>query len=431
MKLLRYTTALFAVAACTTPNPSYCPNRNCSDAGNGADALDPTTTIQVATTGNDAADGMTAPVKTLKRGIELATANGAIKTIHLEAGKYGPANGETFPYTVPTGVRILGAPGTAVAGPGAEVGLVVDTGSLESLDFADFATAIQVIGIAEFKHVTVSTSAVGVLADGAANLTATGLSFTATAGATQTGLKAVGSSQVSVNTFVATDTLSVVELDQATVSIAKGMISGRGNISAKGKSLVLKDSQIIGGGGIDLDGGTQLEVTLENTTIADSSSDAIVGRAKTFHMTGGELRNNGRGGAELVGGTYTFTNVGIKGNPVFGIYLQDGSAAPGTISMRGCTIAGNGGDGIYLFAGATGDFGTAANPGTNTFEGNAGVGLNIATSPSAVSAVGNTWLRNTQGSDANGKFPAQLKTGPVNFAAHNNFAIEGSSTLQL
>lgn len=393
------------------------------------DALDPKTTIRVAVTGNDAADGMAAPVKTLKRGIELAKANGAIKAISLEAGTYGAANGESYPYTVPANVIVVGAAGTILAGTTAEDGLVIETGSLTNLELNAFKTAIHATVSATLTNITVKTSWIGVLSTGAAKVTASRITFVGTQ-CPDTGLWAKDSSQITADTFVATGSIAVNVADQSSVSVANGSITEApscARITATGKSLVIANTQITGSTGIDL-GGSQLEVTLENTTVADAVGDAIQGHAHSFHMTGGELRNNGRGGAELNSGSYTFTNVGIKGNPVFGIYLQNGTD-PGTMTMRGCTISGNG-NGVYLFAGATGDFGTAAAPGNNTFRGN-DIGLDIDTSPSAVTAVGNTWKSNVQGADSDGKYPSQLKVGPVPYTAGNNFKIAGSSTLQL
>jgi len=431
MKYLLSSAALVAATSCTTPNPGYCPSHNCNDAGTTMDAPDPKATIRVAVTGNDAADGITAPVKTLKRAIELANANGAITTIRLDAGRYSTANGETYPYTVPAGVTVAGTSGTVLAGTHAEDGLVAETATLSNLELNDFKTAVHAKVAVTMVGVTVKTSELGVLADGAAKITATHLTFVGRTCA-DIGLKALGTSQSSIDMFVVTGGTALQHDEQASASLANGSITDAPactQISAAGRSLTLSNTQIMGGGSIHF-GSAHLEVTLENTTIADAPGDAISGWAHVFHMTGGELRNNGRGAAEFVGGSYTFTNVGIKGNPVFGIYLQSGTD-PGILVMRGCTISGNASDGIYLFAGATGDFGTSAAPGNNTFRGNGRVGLDVDTSSSAVTAVGNTWNANTQGANANGIYSSQLVTSQILPTAGNNFAIVAGSTLQL
>lgn len=423
MSLFRQIAISVLATACTTPNPNYCRNHNCLDAEAGR-------VIRVSVTGDDAADGMAAPVKTLKHAIELATSNGAINTISLDVGRYSAANGETYPYTIPANVTIRGATGTVLAGTSADDGLIIETGTLDNIELDDFKTAVHAKIAVTVTDVTVKTSSIGVLADGEATVIASRFTFAGT-NCPDTGLWAKESSQISVDTFVATGSIAVNVADQASGSIANSSLTDAPactRITATGKSLAISNTQIIGGG-VDLEG-LQLEVTLDNTTIADTSGDAIQGRAHVFRMTGGELRNNGRGGAEVFGGVYTFTNVGIKGNPVFGIYLQSGTE-PGTIAMHGCAITGNGSHGVYLFAGASGDFGTAANPGNNTFRNNAGVGLNIDTNASAVTAVGNIWTANVQGADSDGKYPAALKTGGVAFSAGNNYAFQDGSTLQL
>jgi len=101
------------------------------------------------------------------------------------------------------------------------------------------------------------------------------------------------------------------------------------------------------------------------------------------------------------------------------------------ITMRGCAITGNR-NGIYLFDGAIADFGTAASPGNNTFQGNAHVGLSIDGSSGArlITAVGNTWQLNTQGANAQGKYGTQTIAGPVAAVDGNNYHINSGWSLQ-
>jgi len=412
-------------------------------AGGSADALDPKTTIQVATTGDDdTADGLSKPVKTLKRAFALATANGAITTISLAAGKYGTANGDTYPYTVPANVTILGAAtgGSILAGTGAEEGLKLDTGTLQDLEFENFTFALRASGPGTLTNVKVRTSMVSVFAESTAKLTANNVDITGTpAKCTSVGLQASGAAQVTVNTFTVHTVGTVLnQIDQSVVSIAKGAITGdpacsQSLFSVSGKSLDLTDTTLTGGGdGISFSGTPA--VTLMNSTISDTKGDAMVGRVATLSMNGGELRNNARGGIETFLGTWTLTNVGLKGNPVFGIYIQGSSvAAPGTLVMRGCTISGNG-NGVYMFGFSVGDFGTGAAPGNNTFQGNANVGIDInggGNGARRVDAVGNTWKVNTQGASTQGTYGSQLIQGPISLTNGNNFAIDSGWTLQL
>src|SRR5947207_1884829 len=58
----------------------------------------PGTVLNVSPSGDDANDGLTMPVKTLKHAIGLAAANSEIVRIVLASGRYSAATGETFPY---------------------------------------------------------------------------------------------------------------------------------------------------------------------------------------------------------------------------------------------------------------------------------------------------------------------------------------------
>lgn len=417
--------------ACTPANSSYCPNHSCPGAAKAG------STVRVSLSGNDAADGVTAPVKTLKHAIELAKANAAINVIHLDAGKYGAANGETYPYAVPTGATIVGEQGTILAGTTKEAGLVVDTGTLENLELEHFTTAIHVTGAATMKGISVKLLKVGVLSDGTAKLTARALTFIGTPDCSTTGLRVSGSSQVTVDTMAATDAISVDQTDQTAVAIANGTAKTKGgdcvHIRTAGKSLVVTDTTLTGGGaGVDFESADNgLDVTLTNTTIADTAFSGIIGSAKTMQMTGGEIRNNDTG-AELNSGSYTFTNVAIKGNHSLGISLvkgtRGGALSPGSLRMRRCTVTGNT-RGVYLL-GATGDLGTPSDPGNNTFGQNLEVGLDLYESV-ATFAVGNTWRPNVQGADAHGKYASGRIKPPVDAINGHNYRIKDGSPLTL
>lgn len=394
--------------------------------------------LRVSVTGDDAADGMAAPVKTLKHAIELAMVNGAITTISLDAGRYGAANGETFPYTVPAGVTIRGAPGAVVAGTTAEDGLIVETGALDSLELADFVTAVHAKGTVTLTRLVVKASQTGVLADGTAMVKASDVTVSGTAACTNVAFSAKGTSQITIDTLTTADVHALVSGDDAAVSIAKANITGNPAcllFGVRGKSLALADSMLTGGLVAIFLGGAvnKLDVTLTNTTIADTADTAMSGRARDFHMTGGEVRNSGRSGADFAGGMYTFTNVGIKGHPTYGLYVKNrvDPAMAATLVLRGCSVTSNG-SGIKLYLGANGDFGTVADPGKNTFRGNAHAGMEIEVGHK-VTAVGNTWNLNQQGSDAQGKYVngQQVLPGPIEPFDGANFILANGTTLQL
>lgn len=77
------------------------------------------------------------------------------------------------------------------------------------------------------------------------------------------------------------------------------------------------------------------------------------------------------------------------------------------------------------FAGSNFDFGTAADPGNNTFIGSsvgAGIYFQSATN-SVVNAQGNTWRAGTEGADAQGHYAAQLVTSNVSLVGGSNYAV--------
>jgi hypothetical protein len=135
--------------------------------------LQPGVTIHVSTTGDDANDGLAHPVKTLKHAIGLAAADSQIANIVLASGRYAADNGETFPYTVPASVAIVGPAGggAILGGTKAEPGLMVDTGRLQDLELEDFAVAVVATGTASLTGVRIRTSAVALRGETTAKLT--------------------------------------------------------------------------------------------------------------------------------------------------------------------------------------------------------------------------------------------------------------------
>lgn len=428
---------LLVAVACSSSDPAPC-----------RITADPECSIHVDVTGDDAANGIAAPIKTLKHAIELATANPAHKTILLAAGSYDAANGETYPYAVPAEVRVSGTAGTILAGTAAEPGLVVDSGTLENLEFDHFTTAVEITGRATLATITVSASEIAVLTTGAATLTATGVAISGNAACSTIGLQAQGTSRVTVEALVATDTVAIDERDHAIVSVAKSRIAGTSNcilVKASGQSLSLTDTSVSGkrntaqapalvppppnGMGLRLDGATsRLDVALLNTIITGTSERGISGYARVFQMTGGAIRDNDGSGAVFTGGMYTLTDVDVSGNPGTGVYINS-DAEPGVLAMRHCAVNRNG-NGVQVALGARGDLGTISQPGNNNFADNAGIGLTLYDDSSVVTAAGNVWRPAVQGADGDGKYTHQSIMGSVLEAQGNNFAIPGNSTLQ-
>src|ERR1041385_4207447 len=132
MRMRHLCAALVTVMACGSTKSGN------PDAGDG-------TTLQVATTGDDANNGITKPLRTLRRAIELADTDPTITAIQIAAGRYDAAHAETFPYLVPPNLTIFGPAGggAILAGTGIEPGLVVANGTLRDLEMESLMVAID------------------------------------------------------------------------------------------------------------------------------------------------------------------------------------------------------------------------------------------------------------------------------------------------
>ncbi len=444
-----------AVAACNFPRPMDVPGDDASpgddapnDASIGDDAPLPDAppvglAIRVAGTGDDANDGIAAPVKTLKRAIGLAAANDEVTHIILAAGRYASASGETFPYSVPTNVTLVGPAGggAILAGSNTEPGIVVGAGTLQDLELEGFSVAVTATGVAHLSKLRIRTGTLAVRAETAARLTIDNLDITGTAAACAKGISLGGAAQAVV-AALATRSLGMT-LDasgQSSADVANANVSGDRSCTGpvlrttSSGTFALKDSLVdngdVGAQFFKVDGQAAPRVTFANAVLRNLKTNAITGGDDvTFTMTGGELSNNARGGFEGGGGFYTFTNVLIQGNATFGIYHIGNSAISPTLpglKLRGCSVTGTPAA-VYLDDGTVADLGTVASPGNNTFLSIQSVGLYIGGSPAPrIDAVGNTWRPRVQGADAAGKYPPSTPpiTVPVPSTTSANYAIE-------
>lgn len=191
-------------------------------------------------------------------------------------------------------------------------------------------------------------------------------------------------------------------------------------------------------------------IVLTQSTITGSAGAAIQnetvqGVGATITADGASLTNNAWGIFWTRPGTFDLRNSTITGSTAVGTGAGTGAgiylAMPsGSFRLRGSSVSGNVQHGVQIdgsvTAGSlTADLGKAADPGGNTFTGNGLAGLHSVAAPGQiVDAVGNTWIPNQQGADANGRysvpptFTAVPKTGP---AAGMNFKIDNATTLNL
>jgi hypothetical protein len=326
--------ALLAVtAACGFPRPRDVPGVS-DDAGAGTPVADaaitdsaladvpdlPGVTLHVSTSGDDVNDGFALPVKTLKHAIGLAAANGEIKSIVLASGRYSTALGETFPYTLPANVTLIGPAGggAILTGSNAEPGMIVDAGALRDLELEDFTVAITATGMATVANVHIRTSMLAMRAETAAKLTVDNLDVTGTAAACATGIELNGAADL-VATILATRSLGITldAKDQSTINIVKATIAGDSNCRQSvfrvttNSAFMLGESLVDGGAtGIDLtQATTSSRVTISNTTLRNLAHDAIDGSLATFVMTDSKILDNGGIGANVFAGSWSFERV--------------------------------------------------------------------------------------------------------------------------
>jgi hypothetical protein len=402
----------------------------------------PNTVLHVSPSGDDANDGLTMPVKTLKRAIGLAAANREIKRIELAVGRYSSATGETFPYTVPTDVTVTGPTGggAMLAGANTEPGISVGAGGLVDLDLEGFTTAITVTGTATLRNLHVVTGTTAIQVDTTGRVTATNLDIAGTVGSCPTGIVLNGSAQLTV-TMLTTRRIGIAldAKDDSATTIGNANISGDMSCPqialvqlTSTNSFTINDSLLDGGAsqGIRLLPASRLfQARISNTIIRNMRNDGLVGShfgtPATFQMVGGELSGNG-GGAQFSDATWTFTNVMIRQNVGLALFVTEG-----TLIMRGCTVTGNG-TGINVHDFGRADLGTEASPGNNVLQQSMGVALVLdgGFGATLVTAVGNTWNPNTQGADGNGRYsvPATV-SAPIPGATGNNYALSGSWSL--
>jgi Protein of unknown function (DUF1565) len=209
---------------------------------------------------------------------------------------------------------------------------------------------------------------------------------------------------------------STLNLSGTSITGSPGVaVSYVANNATNGVVLTLTNSHLDGNayGGLWLAGiniaPVPLSVVANGTTFSNNGIAGIESTQPTIlSVTGGAISGNG-----LQAGT-----LGGLGQVAGGIALAYAGAA-NQLTLRSATLASNAGNGITLAGTATttGDLGTTASPGGNTFSGvpvGAGLSAFDVTAVIGATAVGNTWMPSTQGSDSSGHYTtATVITGPA------------------
>ena len=164
--------------------------------------------------------------------------------------------------------------------------------------------------------------------------------------------------------------------------------------------------------------GGQPTITLRNgAVVAGSKQVGISAAAAAVSVLASQITGNTVAGIQLQAGSLTATGATISANGV-GVNLASGGVF--AVTMRTTQVTTNTGDGLALAVAQTSaiDLGTAASAGGNTFSGN-NVGASataanldisavLGAANLAITAIGNTFDANVQGTDANGSYATTL-----------------------
>lgn len=385
-------------------------------------------TVHVSPVGNDAADGVTAPVKTIVRAFAIAKGNGEITTITVAAGRYDAANGDTYPQVVPANVKIEGPGGGGVvlAGDRSGPGLVLETGELVNLTLEDFSVALRSTGGGKLTAIQIHSSGVALRAERSARLDASDLTIAGLSGACATGIQVAETASISVSGLRSQVLGTHVDVeDQSVAVIMNAQISGNPACTqplftvASSKSVTIADSTFDGGGtAIQLApvqplGTVTTVATLTNTTIKHATVAGLAGTAQVSMMGGGLSSNNV--GIDAVLGDWHLQQVAITDNTI-GIKTRDSFLLVNESTLTDNTT------GIQITQ-------CNCNISSSTLR-SSSVSIDATDVPGGtrVNASGNTWLANTQGADGQGQYPAMEIVGPANGA---NFALGSQIILDL
>ncbi len=299
-----------------------------------------------------------APFRTLKQAVAVA---GAGDTIQLLDGAYDATAGETWSYTLPASVTIVGrsVAGTTLTGPlsGAAVtpgsiALVAPAGlTMKNLTLSAFDTAVSATGpgALALDDVTVNNALTAAVHADAANVM-----VVVTGGA-------INAAQ---DAFWLDDACASCALTVSGASFSGGLMNGHAvEITAKatGSRVVFQNDDVHGDTSV-LDATATLSVSgtmfKENGTEAESMINFA---GQTIDVTDSSITLIADNfGINLGGGTLTTSGLTIQGGN-YGIYQLSGNT-----KLRGTKISGYVFMGFYLAQGSL-DLGTAMDPGGDAF----------------------------------------------------------------
>lgn len=426
---------LLTAASCGFPRPPDL----VGDAPGGADgSAGPIVAIHVSPSGDDANDGMTQPVKTLKHAIGLAIENSQISMITLASGRYSSDSGETFPYMVPAKMMIAGPAGggAILAGNMTETALVLREALLQDVEFEGFGLAIDSIGAATLNGIRIRESMIAIHGHVDANLMIDNLDITGVISACASGIVLNDTAALKV-AALATRNLGVTldSEDHSTSDLTNVNITGDPGcpgsvinvVSDKTLSFhegLLEDGNI----GISLgsltSGGDPSQASLVDVTIHGMKTGIGIGHA-SLSMVGGEFARCGMTNAAISSfrATLSLGNVTFTQNVGLAMFAQDTQ-----LTMRECSVtATSGGLDISVADPSVTDLGTSTDPGKNTFQGGLVIEGSDFSPLRVIDAIGNTWNPSVQGADGNGQYdPTLVIPGSSTGISGPNYSLSGN-----
>lgn len=399
--------------------------------------------------GDDAASGdQAAPLKTLSKALSLIQKG---YKIHLFTGLYSfMTNGDGFGYNLPEGVAIEGTDLMSTIFDGANIAQgfsFLGGGSISGVTMKGFNTAVTATtGVVMLKDAIVDTIPNGRAVDirNTADVTLTNVALlNGSAGAELDtasrltmnggvisnmgpncaggvhGIYARGSASVTLNGTQINNILgSAIELREAAsanlndvvvdMTGPQGCGNGEALSTADSGSFTLVNTTVQNTAGYGLLSYGSGQISLQDSTIANSGYSGIEAGQSQISITGGAILSN-MGPGLRVQGFANLTNVLIDGNND-GISVDDGAQ----VHARGCTIKNNT-FGVYASGNGSSTFldlgMTSADPGNNVIQGNVQYGLYVGWSPpNTVNARFNTWNPGMQGTNAMGQFQSGFQT---------------------
>jgi hypothetical protein len=298
------------------------------------------------------------PFRTIQRAVAVA---GAGDTIQLLDGAYDATAGETWSYTLPASLTIVGQSmtGTNLSGPlpagaimpGTMAFLAPAGLTMKTLTLSAFDTAISATGPGA---VTLNDVAVNNALTAAVRADAAGVTVTVTG----------GTLNATQDALLLDDQCTSCALDVTNASLTGGLMKGHAvEITAKatGSQIVFQTVDVRGDTSV-LDATATLSVSASTFNENGSEAESMINFAgRAIDVTDSSITlSTDNFGINLGGGTLTLSGVTIQGGN-YGVYQLSGNTKARGTKIRDYVFMG-----FYLAQGTL-DLGTATEPGDDAF----------------------------------------------------------------